>query len=111
MSRKPTLRAALLSAAAGAALFLGVGAALPLWDVFPGPNTGSVLYLEGPHWIGLTERGPLWRALARKVWVENHMRSLGAVGGYLVPQVALAPAGLLVIGAAAGLLGYVASRR
>jgi hypothetical protein len=91
---KPPWRGALLSAAAGAALFLGVGAALPVWVVELPTGPG------GPAWPATflgTAKVTLWEAASSTHWQLS-----------VTDEVVLYPLLLLAGGVGAGLLGYFA---
>jgi hypothetical protein len=72
---RPALRGALLWAVVGAALFVGVGVALPVWTVeFARPDVITTEYaLDSPGPDGV---GPLWTAvrasLSRQAWRASH---------------------------------------
>jgi hypothetical protein len=107
--RHPTLRGALLCAGVGVAVFLGVGAALPvwrLWPPWPPVGNGGAIFLDTPSWEGSEERGPLWQAIAAKSRAQEFMRTTGRPVRYLEPGDGVALVGLLISGAFTGALGY-----
>jgi len=105
MSNRPKILPALLFAAAGAGLFLGVGAALPNWVAprDPAGEDGSILWQ--PH-------GPLWEAVPATLRWRQWMREQGAPMPllHLQDQEIQGPLLLLACGAGVGLLVYAGYR-
>src|SRR4051794_26590533 len=92
---RPKADRALLWAVAGAALFLGVGAALPVWRVPP---------RYPPSGVGPGDRGPLWRSVGYCLG-EDPLREVLDATPSAVRMLRFA-GWLLAAGATAGLLGY-----
>jgi hypothetical protein len=88
---------ALLWAIAGAALFLGAGAALPMWPVV------MVHRSSGNLWDDVPRTGPLWTALQYEIQAVRHwgLPRLHCLAEF-VPMVLV----LLATGVGFGLLGY-----
>jgi hypothetical protein len=66
--RRPSWRAVVIWCVTGAGLFLGVGAALPVWTVYPsyspvGPD--GICDVIGPT------KGPLWEAASSMPWTAS----------------------------------------
>jgi len=102
MSQAPRTQRAVLFAATGVAVFLGVGASLPLWDVADG--WGRMGGLEVYMTVILRRHGTLWDAVAKTPGLFRTF-GLAETWAFHFPNFVVG-ALLLALGAVVGLLCY-----